>query len=136
MSEADLLNLQLGLINASWTILIAWIGTTTGMVAAAYFVAHRFSLGLLSGMLGLYLIFTIACITQLARIWQRIAAIGTDLRALFEAGSPLSESALVLLNNIESVVVRSTIVPLILTIFAVSCVYVVICYRAGRKTDN
>lgn len=136
LTEAELLVFHLDLASLMWTIIFAWVGTTTGMVAAAYFTAHRFSVALVSGMLTMYLLFTVACVIQLARMWQRVEAIGRDLVAIADAGGSLGESSQLLIRNIESEMVRSTVLPLIVAIFVVSCTYVVLCYRAGRKVES
>ena len=61
MSETDLLLLHIELLNNAWTVLFTWIGTTTAMVGAAYFISIRIKISLLIAMLSLYAIFSAAC---------------------------------------------------------------------------
>ena len=131
MSESDFLMLQIELANFGWSVLSAWIGTTTVMIGAAYFVAARIKISLVIAMLSLYGIFTAACFVQLIRIWGRTQAIGEDLRAVQEGGAMLTQSALALIANIDSQLVVNVVQPLMIIGFVGSAVYIIYCYKGG-----
>ena len=132
MTESELLMLQTELVASAWSIFFTWIGTTTAMVGAAYFVAGRITIGLVSAMLGLYTFFTAACATQLLRFWGRISAIAADLVELKETGIRLSNSATVAISNIDSRLVLNVMGPLMFIVFVGSTIYVIYCYKGGR----
>ena len=131
MTESELLMLQTEIVGNSWSILFTWIGTTTAMVGAAYFVAARIKLSIMLMMLGLYTMFTAACAAQVVRYWGRILGVAKDLVALQESGLQLSHSAMTVISNIDSRFVVSVTVPLMLVVFIGSVIYVVYCYKGG-----
>jgi hypothetical protein len=131
MTESDLLMLHIELLNNAWSILFAWIGTTTAMIGAAYFVAARIKISLVIAILSLYGLFTAACATQVFRTWGRILRIGEDLRSLQDSGIALSQSAQVLIANMDSRLVANVALPLMLVVFLASALYVVYCYKGG-----
>lgn len=131
MTESDLLMFHIELLNNAWSILFTWIGTTTAMIGAAYFVAARIKIGLVFSILGLYGIFTAACAAQVFRTWGRILGVGEDLAALQESGVKLSHSANILIANIDSRFVANVAGPLMLVVFVASAVYVIYCYKGG-----
>jgi hypothetical protein len=131
MTESELLMLQTELIGNVWSIIFTWIGTTTAMVGAAYFVAVRIKLSIMLMMLGLYTMFTAACASQLMRYWGRILGVAKDLVALQESGHQLSYSAIIAISNIDSRFVVSVTGPLMLVVFIGSAIYVVYCYKGG-----
>jgi hypothetical protein len=92
--------LHIELLNNAWTVLFTWIGTTTAMVGAAYFVSTRIKISLLVAMLCLYSIFSAACAAQAFQTWRRILGIGEDLIALQASGVKLSHSANLLIANL------------------------------------
>ena len=123
--------LHIELLNNAWTVLFTWIGTTTAMVGAAYFVSTRIKISLLVAMLCLYSIFSAACAAQAFQTWRRILGIGEDLIALQASGVTLSHSANLLIANLESRLVVSFAGPLMLVVFIGSVIYVIYCYRGG-----
>ena len=131
MSEADLLMLHIELLNNAWTVLFTWIGTTTAMIGAAYFVSRRIKISLLIAMLSLYAIFSAACFAQIIQTWRRILTIGEDLAALQETGVQLTLSATLLIANLESRLVVSIAGALMLIVFLASLIYVIYCYKGG-----
>lgn len=132
MTESELLMLHIELLNNAWSILFTWIGTTTAMISAAYFVAARIKIGLVLAILGLYSMFTAACAAQVYRTWGRILGIGEDLAALQASGVKLSNSAKMLVANIDSRFVINFGLPVIVIVFIASAIYVLYCYRGGR----
>ena len=131
MSESELLMLHIELLNNAWTVLFTWIGTTTAMVGAAYFVSTRIKISLLTAMLALYAIFSAACFAQILQTWRRILTIGEDLVALQTTGVQLTNSANLLVANLESQLVVSVAGPLMLVVFIASIIYVIYCYKGG-----
>jgi hypothetical protein len=131
MSEADLLMLHIELLNNAWTVLFTWIGTTTAMVGAAFFVSTRIKISLLVAMLSLYAIFSAACSAQVIQTWRRILTVGEDLVGLQENGVQLTQSASLLIANLESRLVVSIAGPLMLVVFIASIIYVIHCYKGG-----
>ena len=132
MSESELLMLHVELLNGVWSVIQAWIGATTALVAAAYFAASRFSASIVTALLCLYSLFTASCATQMTRSWGRILAIAEDLNGLQERGVQLSNSSLVLTQNVESRLVAIVSTPMFLIIFLASIAYVIYCYRSGE----
>jgi hypothetical protein len=51
MNESELLMLQTEIVGNVWSILFTWIGTTTAMVGAAYFVAASIKLSTKGGFI-------------------------------------------------------------------------------------
>jgi hypothetical protein len=131
MSQADLLLLHIELLNIVWTVVFTWIGTTTAMLGAAYFVSTRIKISLLVAMLSLYAIFSAACFSQIIQTWRRILAVGDDLLALQASGVQLTQSASLLIANLESRLVVSVAGPLLSLVFIASMVYVIYCYKGG-----
>ena len=131
MTESELLMLQTELVGNVWSIIFTWIGTTTAMVGAAYFVATRLKLSIMLMMLSLYTMFTAACFSQLARYWGRIQGVAKDLVALHESGYQLSYSASIAISNIDSRFVVSLTGPLMFIVFIGSSIYVIYCYKGG-----
>ena len=131
MSEADLLMLHIELLNNAWTVLFTWIGTTTAMVGAAFFVSTRIKISLLVAMLSLYAIFSAACSAQVIQTWRRILTVGEDLVGLQENGVQLTQSASLLIANLETRLVVSIAGPLMLVVFIASIIYVIHCYKGG-----
>ena len=131
MTESDLLMLQTELVNNVWSILFTWVGTTTAMVGAAYFVASRLKIGLMLAMLCLYTLFSAACVAQLFRTGGRILGVRDDLLALQDGGVNLTHSASILIANIDSRLVAEFTGPLMLVVFVASVIYVIYCYKGG-----
>jgi len=125
--------IQIELLNNVWSVLFAWIGTTSALIGAAYFVAARIKISLVSVMLGLYSMFTATCAAQVFRTWGRILGVGDDLTALRESGVKLSHSATILLANIDSQFVAKVAGPVMLAVFIGSVIYVLYCHRGGGE---
>ena len=131
MSESELLMLHVELLNNAWTIIFTWIGTTTAMIGAAYFVSSRIKASLMIAMLSLYSIFSAACAAQTFQTWRRILRIGEDLLALQADGARLSHSSSLLISNLDSRIVASIAGPLMLIVFVGSVIYALHCYKGG-----
>jgi hypothetical protein len=101
------------------------------MVGAAYFVSTRIKLSLLVAMLSLYTIFSAACSAQVVQTWRRILTVGEDLAGLQENGVQLTQSASLLIANLESRLVVSMAAPLMMVVFIASIIYVIHCYKGG-----
>jgi hypothetical protein len=131
MTEAELMMFHIELLNNFWAIIFTWVATTTAMLGAAYFVAARLKVALMLAMLGLYTLFSAACVAQLIRTGGRIVGVRDDLVALQKGGENLTHSASILISNIDSRLVAKFIVPLMLVVFFASIIYVIYCHKGG-----
>ena len=131
MTEAELLMFPIELLNNFWSVMFAWVATTTAMLGAAYFVASRLIIGLMLAMLCLYTLFSAACVAQLLRTSGRIVGVRDDLMALQDAGENPTYSASILIANIDSRLVAKLTAPLMLVVFVASVIYVIYCYKRG-----
>jgi hypothetical protein len=129
LSESELLLLHIELLNGVWSVLQSWIGATTALVAAAYFASSRLSASIVTAMLSLYSLFTATCAMQITRSWGRIIAIARDLIDLQKNGTQLSQSSLILTENIESRLVAIFAAPTVSIVFLASAIYVIYCFR-------
>ena len=133
MSESELLMLHIELLNGVWSVLQTWIGATTALVAAAYFAASHLNKAIVAALLSLYSLFSVSCATQITRSLGRIITIAEDLIGLQENGAQLSQSSLLLTENIDSRLVAIVSGPMVLIVFLTSVFYVIYCYRS-RET--
>jgi hypothetical protein len=129
MSEAELIMLQVELLNVAWVALQAWVGATFAMIAAAHFAIGSFNWFLLSGMLSLYSLFTAGIVLQINRLIDRIKAIVEDLYALQESGIELGNSAQHLIERMEAGVLIYYVNLLIPVIGIASLAYVLYCRK-------
>ena len=133
MTEADLLMLQMEFLNFNLSILQVWLGSTTAMIAAAHFAARSLNLFFLSGMLSLYTVFSAYCSVQAVRTFARLQTIASDLLALERGGAVLSESSKLLVEHLNTQFVAKFGFPAAGCIFAGSVIYVLYCYRTGKR---
>ena len=129
LSESELLMLHVEILNGVWSVLQTWIGATTALVAAAYFAASRLSTAIVTALLTLYSLFSATCAIQLARSWRRVIGVGKDLIDLQENGAQLSQSSLILTENIGSRMVGYFAAPSISIVFLANIIYVIYCFR-------
>jgi len=129
MNESDLLMLNAEILNLAWGIIQTWIGITTAVVAAAHFAAARLNAFLATGMISLYLLFSLACNLMMRAVSRRFAALGEDLAALQNAGVELSQSSLVVIENMNRALGRQMLPWVFLIVALASCLYVIYCYR-------